>query len=243
MKAIILAAGYATRLYPLTKYYPKPLLKIGGKTIMDFIVDEINTIEEIDKIFVVTNHKMAAHFNNWYSTRVDKDKIIVIDDGTNENGIRLGAIGDIQLVIEKGGIDDDLLIVAGDNYFTYPLKEYYDYYKRVDRDCACVMKIDDREALKQLGVAELEGDKIIGMEEKPAEPKSNKAIFATYIYKRETVRLFKKYLDEGNPPDSPGNFVVWLYKRKDVFAWTMTGDCYDIGTCKEYVKIRKKYLK
>ncbi|MCD8158618.1 MAG: nucleotidyltransferase family protein [Clostridiales bacterium] len=244
MKAIILAAGYATRLYSITKYYPKPLLKIGGKTMMDFITNEINTIPEVDKIFVVTNHKMCKYFDIWHETRSDKAKITVIDDMTADENIRLGAIGDIAYTIEKGKIDDDLLIIAGDNFFTYPIKEYYDYFKEKGSDCCCVMEINDVEMIKSLGVAELdENNRLIGMEEKPAEPKSNKGVYATYIYTKETVKLFDEYLKGGNPPDAPGNFLNWLYKIKDVYAWTMTGNCYDIGTCGEYVKIRKQFSK
>lgn len=244
MKAIILAAGYATRLYPVTKYYPKPLLRIGGKTMMDFITDEINTIPEVDKIYVVTNHKVFKYFDSWQNSRTDKSKITVLDDGTTEEGIRLGAIGDILYTIKQGRIDDDLLVVAGDNYFTYPLKDYYDYFKEKGHDCCCVMEIDDIERLRQLGIAELdENNKLLGMEEKPYEPKSNKGVYATYLYTKDTVKLFEKYIAEGNPPDAPGNFLNWLYKVKDVYAWTMTGDCYDIGTCKEYLKIRKKFAK
>lgn len=242
MKAVILAAGYATRLYPLTKYYPKPLLKIGGKTMMDFIVDEINNVPEVDSIYVVTNHKMHKYFDNWVQKRPDAAKIKVLDDGTTEDGIRLGAIGDIQFTIEKGRIDDDLLVIAGDNYFTYGISEFYAYFKKMGKDCCCVMQIDEPERLKQLGVAELdENSRLIGMEEKPSEPKSNKAVYATYFYTRETVKLFERYLREGNQPDAPGNFLNWLYKIKDVYAWTMTGDCYDIGTCSEYIKIRNKF--
>lgn len=244
MKAVILAAGYATRLYPVTKYYPKPLLKIGGKTMMDFIVDEINTIPVVDKIYVVTNHKMAGYFVNWHASRKDGDRITVLDDGTTEEGIRLGAIGDILYTIKKFNIDDELLVIAGDNFFTYDIKDFYDYYKKMGTDCCCVMDIPDKNRLKQLGVAELdEKGKLVGMEEKPQEPKSSKAVYATYFYTKKTVGLFETYIKEGNPPDAPGNFLKWLCKREDVYAWTMTGDCYDIGTCSEYIKIRNRYSK
>ncbi len=242
MKAIILAAGYATRLYPVTKHYPKPLLKIGGKTIMDSIVDDINTIPEIDKIYVITNDKMYKYFEAWHQSRIDGNKIVVYNDGTDENGIRLGAIGDILFTVEKGGIDEDVLIVAGDTFYTCRLREFYDYFKNIGKDCACVKAINDYEELKRFGIAETdENNCIIGMEEKPQEPKSNLVVFATYMYTRETMKLFDRYLKEGNAPDAPGNFLKWLYKIKPVYAWEMTGECYDIGTNKEYVRVRKLF--
>ncbi|MCD7855558.1 MAG: NTP transferase domain-containing protein [Clostridiales bacterium] len=246
MKAIILAAGYATRLYPVTKHYPKPLLKIGGETMMDFITDEINTIPEVDKIYVVTNNRFYSYFENWHNTLNDnnKKKVVVLNDGTDANGVRLGAIGDILFTINQCKIDDDLVIIAGDNYFTYPLKEYYDFFKEKNSDCCCAMEIDDINRLRQLGIAELdENNKLLGMEEKPENPKSNKGVYATYFYTKDTVKLFDKYISEGNPPDAPGNFLSWLYKVKDVYTWIMTGDCYDIGTCSEYLKIRKQFMK
>ena len=149
-----------------------------------------------------------------------------------KNGLR-GAIGDLQFLIDEIKVDDDVIIIAGDNLFTYSLAEYYDYYKAKDDDCVCVKQFDDPEMIKQLGVVLLdENNKIIDFEEKPQQPKSNMAAFATYIYKKSTVSLIKRYLDEGNKPDAPCNFLAWLYKEKNVFAYIMNGECYDIGTHK-----------
>lgn len=240
MKAIILVAGYATRLYPLTKDTPKPLLEVGGKAIIDYIVEQINTVKAIDEIYVVSNHKFAGHFEQWANKLNNSVPIKVLDDGTETEETRRGAIGDIQYTIEEMGIDDELMIIAGDNLFTYSLEEYYNYYKAKNDDCVCVKQFDDMEMIKQLGVVLLdENDKIINFEEKPQEPKSNKAAFATYIYKKETVPMFKDYLDKGNKPDAPGNFLAWLYKEKDVYAYVMNGECYDIGTHKALEEVRE----
>lgn len=240
MKAIILVAGYATRLYPLTKNTPKPLLKVGNKEIINYIVDQINTIDEVDEIYVVSNHKFASHFEKWAEELGNLKPITVLDDGTETEETRRGAIGDILYTIQEKSIDDELMIIAGDNLFTYSLKEYVDYYKAKNSDCVCVKQFDDMEMIKQLGVVLLdEENKILDFTEKPQEPKSNKAAFATYIYKKETVPMFEQYLKEGNKPDAPGNFLAWLYQRKPVYAYVMNGECYDIGTHKAYEEVQE----
>ena len=231
MKAIILAAGYATRLYPLTLNKPKALLKVQGKAIIDYILAQINTVPDIDRIFVVSNHKFANQFYDWAATAETGIPVKILDDGTVDEAGRLGAIGDIAYVLDHEHIDDDIVIIAGDNLFTFPLTEYRQFFADKNADCVCVQRISDKEACKQLGIALLDDTgRVIDMEEKPAAPKSDCAVFATYMYKRETIPLIKQYLDEGNKPDAPGFFVSWLYKRKPVYAYIMNGKCYDIGT-------------
>ncbi len=240
MKAIILVAGYATRLYPLTKTTPKPLLNVGGKPIINYIVEQINTVKAVDEIYVVSNHKFAENFVEWANKLDNPIPISVLDDGTSTEETRRGAIGDIQFTIEEKKIDDDLMIIAGDNLFTYSLEEYYNYFKEKDDDCVCVKQFDDPEMIKQLGVVLLnEQNRVIDFEEKPQQPKSNKAAFATYIYKKSTVPMIKQYLDAGNKPDAPGNFLAWLYKQKDVYAYIMNGECYDIGTHKALEEVNR----
>lgn len=242
MKAIILVAGYATRLYPLTKTTPKPLLSVGGKPIIDYIVEEINTLDAVDSIFVISNHKFAEHFERWAAQKPNPKPITVIDDGTDSDENKRGAIGDIQYTIEQGKIDDDVVIIAGDNLFTYRLSDYYDYFSEKKADCVCVKQFDDMEMIKQLGVVLMDNDgRVIDLEEKPEKPKSNKAAFATYMYTRETVRLFDKYLAEGNSPDAPGYFLQWLHSRKPVYGYVMQGECYDIGTHKALEEVRRIY--
>lgn len=242
MKAIILVAGYATRLYPLTKNTPKPLLKVGGKAIIDHIIEEVNTLDAVDSIFVISNHKFAKNFEEWASDKTNPKPITVIDDGTDSDETKRGAIGDIQYTIEQGNIDDDVVIIAGDNLFTYSLKEYYDFYKTKNADCVCVKQFDDMEMIKQLGVVLMdENNRVIDLEEKPQNPKSNKAAFATYMYTRETVKMVREYLDEGNSPDAPGYFLQWLHKKKPVYGYVMNGECYDIGTHKALAEVREIY--
>ncbi len=242
MKAIILAAGYATRLYPLTLNTPKALLTIGGKSIIDYIVDEINTINEIDEIIVVSNHKFYNNFIEWEKSKFNSKPIKILDDLTTDESNRLGAIGDILFTIEKENIQDSLFVVAGDNLFTFKLLEYYHYYVAHHADCICVKEFNNIEALKQLGVAVLdELDKVIELQEKPQNPKSNTAVYASYFFMKDTLDLFRQYIKEGNKPDAPGFFIEWLYRRKDVFAYRFQGECYDVGTPEVYEEVQKLF--
>ncbi len=244
MKAIILAAGYATRLYPLTINKPKALLTINEKPIINYIVEQINTIDVVDEIYVVTNHKFIDSFANWQNEIESRAKITVLDDGTTSEQDRKGAIGDIAFVIQKMNINDELLVVAGDNFFTYPLKNYYDFYKQKDKDCVCVKVWNDEKTLRNFGIALLDqNNKVLDIEEKPENPKSNTVVFAMYLYQKDTIPLFEKYLSQGNNPDAPGNFPAWLYKQKEVYAYTFKGECYDIGTPESYQEVQALFQK
>lgn len=244
MRVIILAGGYATRLYPITLNIPKSLLPISDKPIIDYIVSEINEIDDISSIYVVSNNKFYKDFIKWKETITSKKPIIILNDGTNSEEDKKGAIGDIQFAIEDMNICDDLMVIAGDNFFTYKLKDYFSFYKKFNRDSVIVKEFNDLEKIKSFAVAKIDKNNIlIDLEEKPENPKSNIAVYATYIYKKETLPLFKQYLDEGNNPDAPGYFVAWLYKKKAVMAYTMQGDCYDIGTKYSYDLVQSIYKK
>ena len=238
MKAIILAAGYATRLYPLTLHKSKALLPINKKPIIDYIIEEMNHVDGLDEIYVVTNSRFYEQFLDWAKSTNSKIPVTILDDGTTDDSNKRGAIGDITFVIEQKKIQDELMVVAGDNFFTYSLKEYVDYFHEKDRDCVCVKAWVDEASLSQFGIALLdEKGMVLDIEEKPAKPKSNTVVFAAYLYKKETVPMFATYLDEGNKPDAPGNFPAWLYQRKEVYAYTFTGECYDIGTPESYREV------
>ncbi|MBR4114023.1 MAG: nucleotidyltransferase family protein [Anaerotignum sp.] len=242
MKAIILAAGYATRLYPLTLNMPKALLPIGGKPIVDHIVAQMDTVDELDEIYVVSNDKFAGHFEEWAKTAVSRVPIKVLNDGTTDDSNKRGAIGDISFVIDEMQIKDDLMVIAGDNFFTYSLKDYVRFFREKDRDCVCVKVWEDERTLSQFGIALLdEKGMVLDIEEKPAKPKSNTAVFAAYLYKRDTVPMFREYLAAGNQPDAPGNFPAWLYRRKEVYAYTFDGECYDVGTPESYREVCEMY--
>ena len=242
IKAIILAAGYATRLYPLTLNKPKALLPIADKPIIGYILDEINTISDIDNIYVITNSKFYQHFLDWATGITTDTPIEIIDDGTSTDETRLGAIGDIKFVIDQYSIDDDLMIIAGDNFFTFRLADYYTQFQNNPRDYVVVKELNNIEQLRHFAVASLDRDgRIVDLKEKPQEPQSNIAVYATYIYLRQTLPLFSTYFAQGNKGDAPGYFVQWLHTIKPVYAWHMDGDCYDIGTQKAYDDVRTKF--
>lgn len=240
MKALILAAGYATRLYPLTLDKPKALLPIAGKPILDYIVDQIETISEIDELVVVSNHKFYPHFTKWSEGRKSRLSLVILNDNTTDDTNKLGAIGDINYAIEKLQIDDDLLVMAGDNIFTFALKDYYNAFKQKGCDMILVKELDSIDDLRRMANVETDSKgKVAGMVEKPQNPKTNLAAFASYIYKKDTVPMIKQYLDEGNNPDAPGFFPSWLYKQKDVYAYKFEGECYDIGTPESYKEVNE----
>ncbi len=244
MKAIILLAGYATRLYPLTENMPKALLEIGGKTILDYIADEVETIEEINEVILVTNDRFYPDFVTWAkkANEEGKKKYTPLNDLTTNADNRLGAVADIWFTIENMKIDEDIVVIAGDNLFTYKLQDSFDVFKKEGKDLVLAQRIDSVEELRRMAVGILdENNIIVDLEEKPEEPKSNIAFFATYFYRRETLPLIKQYLDEGNPPDAPGHFPAWLYKRQPVMAHLFDGACYDIGTFKALEEARELF--
>jgi glucose-1-phosphate thymidylyltransferase len=242
VKAIILAAGYATRLHPLTVDRAKALLPVAGRPILDYIADEIDTLEEVDEIVVVSNHLFIEQFEGWAEDRIrqgGRKQIVLLDDGSTDDSNKLGAIGDMQFCIDQLQIDEDVVIIAGDNLFTYRLADAYAFYRRTGSDTVLGKRIEDKDDLRRMAVATLgEDGLVVDMVEKPQEPASDIAIFATYFYNRATLPLIRVYLDEGNKPDAPGYFPSWLFKFHEVRAYVFDGECYDIGTPKAYEQVQ-----
>lgn len=240
MKCLILAAGYATRLYPLTENFPKPLLTVQDKTILDWLIDDIDSLGTVDEYVVISNHKFAHHFIEWASDK--KQKITVVDDGTSTNETRLGAVRDIQFAIDECSLDDDMLIIAGDNLLDFSLTKFIVYAK--NKGTSCIMRYFEasEQKLKKCGVAEVdENDKIIRLTEKPAEPKSNWACPPFYYYTREDARLVKKGIENGCGVDAPGSYIAWLCTQTTVHAMEMPGNRYDIGNLESYENVQKEY--
>lgn len=240
MKCLILAAGYATRLYPLTENFPKPLLKVGEKTILDWLVDDIDTAGLIDEYVVISNHKYAVHFEDWAKTKTQK--ITVVDDGTSTNETRLGAVKDIQFAIEKLQLDDDMLVIAGDNVLDFSLTRFIDY--SVKKGTSTIMRYFEanEKKLTKCGVVEIDAnDKITGMEEKPQNPKSNWCCPPFYYYTKEDAKLVKKGIESGCGTDAPGSFIAWLSGETVVHAMKMPGKRYDIGNLESYEQVQKEY--
>ncbi len=228
MKALVLAAGYATRLYPLTKTVAKPLLPLAGRPMLDYLLDRIREVEDVDEVHVVTNHKYAASFAEWASTRA----VVVHDDGTTSEDDRLGAIGDIQFVVEREGLSgDDLLVIAGDNLFDYSVADYVRWWRGKGEASAVVLyDVGSLDLVKRYSSVELDADgRLVSFVEKPDAPSSTLVATAAYLYHRAHLALVRAYLDEGNPPDEPGRFVAWLVPRAPVYGYPVTGDWRDIG--------------
>ena len=232
MKCIIVAAGYATRLYPLTENFPKPLLKVKDKPILDWLIEDID--EQIEEFIVVTNHKFYEHFLEWARDK----KVKVIDDGTVTNETRLGAVRDIQLAARD--VDCDCLVMAGDNLLDFSLKGFVDY--ALKKDTSCVMCHEEKElkALRKTAVITVDEDDLItSYEEKPLEPKGELAVPPFYFYKKEDLKRISQALEEGCGYDAPGSFADWLSKKTPMHAYRMPGKRYDIGDLESYRKVNE----
>lgn len=243
MKCILLCAGYATRLFPLTKNFPKALLKVGPKTILDYIVDDLDKVDEIDDIYIITNNKYYSHFLEYTKNKKNISKeITVINDGTTSNSDRLGAIGDIIYTLKTQNIDDDILVMASDNLYTFAIKEFIDFYNKTSCSCVALKTSYDLEELRRFAVTNIDSNNtIIDFTEKPKNPKYNYAACALYIYKKEHLPYFDKYIAEGNNKDAPGNFVAYLYKKENVKGFVFNGECYDIGTHESLKEMNEKF--
>lgn len=242
MKCLILAAGYATRLYPLTENFPKPLLKVGEKTILDWLVDDIATSGLVDEFIVISNHKFEQHFSSWAAEKMEplskNVRITVVDDGTMTNETRLGAVCDIRFAIETLGLDDEMLVIAGDNILDFSLVHFIKYVR--ERGASGVMRYyePDEARLRKCGVLEIDGtDRILGMEEKPKEPKSHWCCPPFYFYTREAARRVSEGIAAGCGTDAPGSFIAWLSSVMPVHAMEMPGRRYDIGSLESYRQI------
>ena len=236
MKCLILAAGYATRLYPLTENYPKPLLEVKGKTILDWLIEDIGSLA--DEFIVVTNHKFAQHFEKWAYGQ----NIRIVDDGTCTNDTRLGAVRDIQYAVEKASLDDDLLIIAGDNLLDFSLKSFIRYAQEKRSSCTMRYREYDMARLRKSGVVTIgEDDRILAMTEKPAEPESHWCTPPFYYYRREDLRKIPDALQDGCGTDAPGSLVAWMCRHTVMYSMEMPGKRYDIGTLESYQDIKTHY--
>lgn len=238
MTCIILAAGYATRMYPLTLNFPKPLLEVGGKKIIDWLLDDIQSAE-VERTIVISNHKFFNQFKEWADT---KNNVTVLDDGSTDNDNRLGAVKDIEFAIDKENIDDDLIILAGDNVLDFSFKGFIDYAK--EKNTTCIMRHEQKDIakLRKTGVITIDNDdKVTSMEEKPEIPRSNWAVPPFYYYTKEDAKLIKEGINDGCGTDAPGSFISWLVKKRPVHAYLMKGNRYDVGSIEGYEKIKTEY--
>lgn len=241
MKCIILAAGYATRLYPLTENFPKPLLDINGKTIIDWLIDDVNSLNIVDEYVIVSNHKYADLFNKWQREK-GMSNITILDDGSMSNESRCGAVYDIMFAIKKKNLDDDLLILAGDNVLDFSLNTFIDYFKTKKHSVIMRYYEEKKDKIKKSACVVFDdNDKVLKMIEKPENPISNWCVPPFYLYSKKDLKEILKALDNGCNKDAPGSLVNWLYDKKEIYAMEMPGRRYDIGTIESYEKIKEIY--
>ena len=242
MKNIVIAAGYATRLYPLTEHKPKPLLEIGGRTILGRMLDDIDQIDEIDEHIIISNHKFAQNFTEWASTQQYTKPLTILDDGTMTNETRLGAVCDLLFAIDRLQIDDDMLVVAADNILEFSFKEFVQFARKKQTSCIMCHKLESVERLRRTGVVELDSQlRVTGMEEKPEHPKSHWAVPPFYIYKKQDMELIKSSVKNGCGKDAPGNLAHYLARHTVLHAWPMTAGRFDIGSLDTYYEAQKKF--
>ena len=244
MKAIILVGGFATRLYPLTKDRPKALLPIGDKTVLDYIMEKLEKIEELKEVVVVGNSFFKTNFEQWKNNSNYKFEIKLINDDGKDNKSKPGALGGFRYALNKIDCDDDIFLLAGDNYCDFELAPFVDFYKEVNNISLLGGVIDDAEYLgKNFGVAEIDKNgKLINMEEKPGIPKSNIGLYAFYLFPKGIDKKLEKYFDEGNNPDALGYFIKWLNETNNIYCYVTKENCFDIGTIDMYNHVNE-YVK
>jgi glucose-1-phosphate thymidylyltransferase len=234
VKLIILAAGYATRLYPLTLNQPKPLLGVAGKPMIEHVLDNLAPVIEIDHVYVVTNAKFASHFEQWaegYGANKGGVGFTIINDHSTDDSNKLGAIGDLNLVLDSANVDDDIMVVAGDNLFSQSLEELGLVCRQAGAPVLALYDVGDLEEIKKYNAIEVDGEgRITFFEEKPAQPRSTLTGIALYYYPRSSLPLIRRYIDEGNNPDQPGRLVEWMYRRTPFYTWKVPGIWFDIGS-------------
>lgn len=242
MKTIIIAAGYATRLGELTKNFPKPLLKIGSKTILGRLLDDIDPIADIDEHIIVTNHRFASVFEDWAHKQQYVKPIRIIDDGTSSNETRLGAVGDLLFAMQQLKQDDDLLVVAADNLLFFHFQEFVDFAKEKKTSCIMYHEQPSIEKLQRTGVVVLDdNNRVIEMAEKPQQPKTHHAVPPFYLYMRKDLCLIRHSLENGCGNDAPGNLAHYLVEHTIMHAWPMNGERFDIGSLDTYYEACEKF--
>lgn len=244
MTAIILAAGYATRMYPLTRDFPKPLLEVGGRAILDHLLAQLEPLPEVQRMVVISNHRFLSVFQQWQARRPPGARpITLLDDGSTTNENRLGALGDLRFALEQTGVDDDLFVAAADNLLRFPLAEFFAAFARRRAACICVHRVTDPARLRRTGVVVLDADfRVLEFAEKPAAPKSEWAVPPLYLYPREWLPMIRARLAEPGPGDSPGALVEWLCGRVPVFAHPIRGEILDIGNLAALEAARQQFF-
>ena len=242
MKNIVIAAGYATRLYPLTENYPKPLLEIGGRSILERMLDDIDNLDDIDEHIIVTNHKFASIFEEWKNRMHYNKPITIIDDGSTSNDTRLGAVRDLLLAIEQKEVNDDLMVVAADNILDFSFAGFVDFFKKKNTSVIMYYHEPELRKLQRTGVIDIDGShRVLQMQEKPEKPVSEWAVPPFYIYHHTDLPLIKDCLNHGCGFDAPGNLAHYLTEATTMHAWEMPGNRFDIGSLDSYEEAKVRF--
>ncbi|ESS03371.1 MAG: nucleoside-diphosphate-sugar pyrophosphorylase [uncultured archaeon A07HR67] len=234
MKAVVLAGGYATRLWPITKDRPKMFLPVGEQTVIDEIFADLEADDRVDEVFVSTNERFAETFDE-YLAESDFEKPTLSIEETVEEDEKFGVVGALAQLVDREGVDDDLLVVAGDNLISFDLAEFTDFFQEKATPTLAAYDVGSLERAKSYGLVELDGDQIVDFQEKPDDPKSTLVSIACYAFPAETLPDLATYLEDDNNPDEPGWFLQWLQSREPVHAFTFDGAWYDIGTADSYL--------
>ncbi len=234
MKVIVLAAGYATRLYPLTLTQPKPLLVVAGKPMIDWVLDNLAPIPGIERVIIVTNAKFAEHFERWaadYRAHKAQLEFTIVNDGSTDDSNKLGAVGDLNLVLERERLEDDLIVVAADNLFSQSLEPFGHFVRARNAPTVALYDVGNLDEIKKYNAISVDAEgRITYFEEKPKQPKSTRTAIALYYYPRPALPLIRQYVAEGNNPDQPGRLVQWMYSRTPFYTWDVPGIWFDIGS-------------
>ncbi|WP_458189187.1 sugar phosphate nucleotidyltransferase [Haladaptatus sp. NG-WS-4] len=241
MKAVVLAGGYATRLWPITKHRPKMFLPIGETTVIDRIFADLEADDRIDTVYVSTNERFADDFETHLAeSEFEKPQLSVED--TAEEDEKFGVVGALAQLVDREGVDDDLLVIAGDNLISFDIDDFVDFFENKDAPCLAAYDVGSKELAKSYGLVELDGERVVDFQEKPADPNSTLVSIACYAFTRENLPLLEQYLADGNNPDEPGWFIQWLQAREPVFAYSFDEAWYDIGTPESYLDAVAWYL-
>ena len=235
MDAVVLAGGYATRLWPVTRNRPKMFLPVGDETVIDSAVADLESDDRIETVYVSTNERFADDFADYLADSRFEKPVLSVEDTTGESE-KFGVVGALAQLIDREGVTDDLLVVAGDNLISFDLAEFGDFFADAGAPAIAAYDVGSRERAKSYGLVELDGDRVVDFQEKPDEPRSTLVSIACYGFPAEVLPLFDEYLADGENPDEPGWFVQWLQERGTVSAFTFDGAWFDIGTPEAYLE-------
>jgi glucose-1-phosphate thymidylyltransferase len=241
MKAVVLAGGYATRLWPITKHRPKMFLPVGEETVIDVIFEDLEDDDRISEVFVSTNERFAETFEEYLADSPFEKPTLSVEE-TVEEDEKFGVVGALEQLIDREGVEEDMVVIAGDNLLSFDVAEFVDFFEEKGTPCLAAYDVGSKERAKSYGLVELDGDRVVDFQEKPDDPKSTLVSIACYAFPAETLPKFDEYLEDGNNPDEPGWFLQWLQNRGDVHAFTFDGAWFDIGTAESYLDAVSWYL-